>query len=106
MKYAYVCFKYSSDPVANTEAAIGIARRINAIPGWMAIVPHNMSRGLEDTKTYDEWMQLCLHIMRPCDVVVIDGENSRSTGCMIERNDPQHPPVYGIKAFERTFGNR
>ena len=104
MKFVYVCRQYTGDVTKNKADAIAVGRRINAIPGFMAVVPHLVSDGLEDTRDYNDWMSMCLWLLRSCHYIVVDGEYSRSTGCMIERNDQQCPKTYGIEAFERTFG--
>ena len=90
MIFAYVCLQYRAlTPEAlqaNKRAAREIAKRINAIPGWRAVVPHNLSEGIESSLTEDEWLEFDIELMkRSCDVLVWHVELSNSDGCMKER---------------------
>ena len=91
---AWVCRKYSGNFEQNTLEALEVAREINAIDGWIAVVPHQLGRDIADTKTYDEWMSLCLSIANECDVLIVEGDASLSRGCLIERVDCcNHPQI-------------
>jgi hypothetical protein len=92
MILAYVCRQYTGDVEQNILDALDVAREINAIPGWIAVVPHQLGRDIAETKTYDEWMRLCLAIADTCHVLVVDGAYSVSRGCLIERTENCNTP--------------
>ena len=98
MILVYVRRRYTGDVAKNTEEALEVAREINAVPGYMAVVPHNFSRGLENTKTEDEWLALCLVMMNACHLVCDDGAASDSRGCRIEERHRR----WSVRVIERN----
>jgi hypothetical protein len=106
MILAYVCRQYTGDVEQNILDALDVAREINAIPGWIAVVPHQLGRDIAETKTYDEWMRLCLEIADTCNVLVVDGAYSVSRGCLIERTENCNTPQIerrNISAIKRLL---
>lgn len=98
MIVAYVCFPYRATTLEgvlrNKLEARAIAERINAIPGWRALVPHNLSEGIQSSLTEEQWLAFDIEMMkRSADVVVLHRERSCSSGCVDELREWGGPKI-------------
>jgi hypothetical protein len=86
----------------NRAAAQEMGRRIWEA-GGIAVIPHNLSVGMDDLGTWEEWMRVCLALVNQCDALsFLPGwEGSRGAVAEIARAELNSLFVYSAEYFER-----
>lgn len=93
MKLIYIAGPYSArtscERMANVQRARQIADQVNrrGAGRCLAVTPHFLSAGIEDSGDERFWLAGTLEVMRRCDAAVFADDWSRSRDAMVERQD-------------------
>ena len=92
MKLLYIAGPYSASTREGIEENIKAAQLLGAavmraLPGCLAVVPHNLGAGLEEQGDYKFWCEATLAVLRKCDGVVLLCNWTQSPGAIAEVNE-------------------
>lgn len=83
MRFCYVIAPYRGDVSRNVEYARELGRQV-AERGYVPIIPHNMSTGIEDIGNDEYWLDVTMALLLRCDAYTVAYNWEKSEGCKAE----------------------